>query len=495
MGKILYIITRSGGWDGCAIQAELWIKILLDQGYKVTLLTGEFEESTHDFYPYNNIDLLIKPQLSLSSQDEIYNMGFEENYVRKDWVKKFLKQKNEIKSQISELFESHDMVFLHNISLRYLVPALWAAIYELSVEHPDKRIISIEPDSPYERRYLLNSYSLEALYMLHHPSIWYQKEKPAIYAMLRNTSKLGIRMLPGPTHLNNTNHVILNSYQYNAHRDIFGIPESHIWKIPDIGVFEDEQDKEKISPDNDFLEYLKENQVSSPKHEITKDDLFFLCPVRPVYRKNIKYFIKVISQLRKYLKEKKGLEPNIFLTITHSKQDEVEYFDMILDVAEILDVTIIYLGESLRLRRIENSDEKPKYTYNEFLNIISKLKSVCFSGSSFGGWENAVVECTSSHIPVFVNPKIPAFGDMIRIGYIYPIIPFVKMVRPEKLSEKKVWEKNYSFELFLERIYSYFYDEQMRKKITEHNYDMGMKFQSIEFLKEDVIIPMLNDNE
>ena len=496
--KILYIITRAGGWDGCAMQAELWIEIMINNKYKVTLLTGEFEEETTNFFPYNKVNIVTKKQLSLDFQSQIYQLGFKEKYDRKVWLNEFIENKDKIKEEISEYFKSHDIVILHNISLRYLIPSFWAAIYELSIEYPDKKILSIEPDSPYERRYLINSYNLEVRHMLQNPSIWYQKERRLIYKILNQLKKINIEMLPGPIQRENTRYVILNSYQYNAHRDIFGIPESNIVKIPDIGRFKDNEGNEERYPDQDFFDYLIKNQITCKKETITEDNLFFISPVRPVYRKNIRYLIKVMSQLRLYLKEKQNLTPQLFLVITHKNKDDPDYFKRIVELAQQLEITVIYIGDSLRLRRLnKDKDVKVKidYTYPEVLSILSKLKSICYSGSAFGGWENAIVECSENKIPVFVNPKIPAFGDMIKMGYIYPTIPFISMPPIEDLPSSKVWENNFSIEFFFESMYELFYDVSKRKKITENNFNVGQKYQSISYLSKNIIIPLLEDKK
>lgn len=487
--KALYIITRAGGWDGCAMQAEIWIEILIKNKYNVSLLTGEFEEETDDFFPYNKIKIIKKEMLSLDAGNNLYNSGYEDIYKRTTWLKEFLKNKEEIKNEIAEYFNAHDLIILHNISLKYLVPSLWAALHELAVENPKKKIISIEPDSSYERRYLLNEYSPEVLHLLHHPSTWYKKDRRSIYTILQHINKIGIRMLPGPTHLENIHHVVLNSYQYNAHRDIFGIPESHLAKLPDIGRFDK---KETRYPDPKLFDYLIENQITCSKETITPEDIFFVSPVRPIFRKNIKYLVKVMAQFRTYLLEKKGLSPNLFLVITHENKDHRDYFDKIVELAKQLDITIIYLGDSLKLRRIGG---QAVHIYDEFLGMLSHLKSICFSGSALGGWENAVVECTENRIPIFVNPKIPSFGEMAKMGYIYHIIPFIKMPKIGEFSSVKIWEKNYSFELFLKNIYHFFYNISMRNKITEQNYKIGKKWQSMKYLSKNVILPLLNGEE
>ncbi|MEA3515478.1 MAG: hypothetical protein U9R34_08425 [Nanoarchaeota archaeon] len=486
--KVLYIIARAGGWDGCAMQGEIWIEILVKNKYNISLLTGMFEEESDNFFPYNKINIIKNGDLSLESEANLYHNGFEDKYDRKPWIKAFLKNKGEIKNEIAEYFKSHDIIILHNISLRYLIPSLWAALYELSVEYPEKKIISIEPDSPYERRYLLNKYSSEVLYMLNHPSTWYNKNNRAICSTLNNINKRSLKMLPGPIHRENTYHVVLNAYQYNAHRDIFGIPESNLVKIPDIGRFNKKQTKYS---EQELLDYFLENQIMCPKKAIMPEDLFFISPVRPVYRKNIKYLIKVMAQFRIYLYDKKGLSPNLFMIITHINKDDKDYFWSLVELAEELDITIIYLGDSLKLRRLRRRNVK---IYDEVLEMLSNRKSICFSASAFGGWENAVVECSEKHIPVFVNPKIPVFGDMVRMGYIYHIIPFINMPNIKDFPSTKLWESNYSFELFLENIYSFFYDMSLRKKITDHNYNIGLKYQAMKYLESDLIIPLLRKN-
>ena len=82
--KILYIVSRIGGWDGIAMQAEIWIKELLKHKFNITLLTGKFETGygLKNTFPYNKIEIITKKRLSLESQSELYEKGFQNKYNR-----------------------------------------------------------------------------------------------------------------------------------------------------------------------------------------------------------------------------------------------------------------------------------------------------------------------------------------------------------------------------------------------------------------------------
>ena len=293
---------------------------------------------------------------------------------------------------------------------------------------------------------------------------------------------LNIKTLPGPIYIENAKHVVLNSYQYSVCVDIFGIPKDKIIRLPDIGEFKVKKEKPIHSID-EFLKFLAKHQKNNKKRKISNKDLFFVCPVRPVGRKNLRFILKVIAQFKDYINGEKKNSPNVFMVITHERKDDINYYNRVLRLARKLGVTLIYLGGSLNLRRRPNSKV---YTYKESLYNFSKLKSVCLVGSDKGGWENAIVEATEYKIPVFVNSDLPAFSDMIKMGYMYYPLNLIEGLIEEKAFPKELWKKDFCLKTLLNHLYSSFYILHKRKNRVDHNFRVGKRKQSIEVAEKKI---------
>lgn len=478
--RVLYLIARIGGWDGISVQSKLWIKLLLSLGKRVTVATGEIEEKAGpmDVRPFTRTTNIVINGMSLDSQAWLFRNSFRKKYDRKEWVRKFLESKNSIKARLEELCMENDIIIAHNFSIKHLVPAAWAAVYEIASENPDKRFISIDADSPFERGFVISDVSPEVLWMIGNPDLWKGKGLKEIDRSLTNLRGKKPDNLPGPVPLKNIFHVSFNHYQSRVIKEVYGIDPDNMNMIPDMGEFSRTRPWRMI-PQGSVLRMISSSQVVNPRGSVTKDDVFFISPVRPVYRKNLKNIAHLANHFGTYLREL-GEERNVFLVVTHptdkAVDDESYWKELMKDVAS-MDLTLVHLGERLVLRRKKG---RKGILYPEFLNASSKLNTISVVGSSLGAWENGIVESTEARLPVSVNPLLPAYQDMVMMGLRYIPCP---ITRASAISDNgkgsDAWLNDPSIVKFFESVYSIIFDRKQRRTIVDSNFEVGKKNLSI----------------
>ena len=148
--RVLYLIARIGGWDGISFQSKLWIKMLLSTKKNVTVAAGELDRSPGPLsvHPFSKVRKVTVQEMSLESQSWLFKNSYRDKYDRKAWVRQFVSKREEIKKKLRELCEETDIIMAHNFSIKHLLPAAWAALYELAHEHPDTKFISSDADAP-----------------------------------------------------------------------------------------------------------------------------------------------------------------------------------------------------------------------------------------------------------------------------------------------------------------------------------------------------------
>ncbi|MFW6230473.1 MAG: hypothetical protein ACOC32_00425 [Nanoarchaeota archaeon] len=476
--SVAYFVARVGGWDGIALQAEHWLKLLLELKKKVTLVTGEVETEPGplDMPPFSKVETRIIKDLSIAHQKELYNLSFKKRYNRDTWVDKFVKDKQEIKKRFRETVEKNDVIILHNFSIKHLIPSAWAAMYELMLEHKGKKFISIAADSPFERSYIVEKFSKEVLLILKEPKVWLKKSARKIKERLSNSDGYQYLALPGPDRAKNLKYIILNTNQKKVFHNIYGIPDEDLYAIPDMGGFEEGYVRRKPSKREfeRFYKYLTRNQIANKQKELGSGDIYFISPVRSIRRKKL---IEVAYACRLYQEflHRKGKTNRVVLVVTHPNRDDKQYFAEVRRYAKRIGLTFVFLGEEIKLRKAAGDDT---YAYEEVMTLFSYLNSICIVGSEFGGWENGILEASEHKIPVCVNPLLPSFQDMTALSYNYiaaPIMIFSDFAQIKLSNEYLAFP---SIKTFYKKIYNRIFDKRSRTSNVNHNYSIGLKKQS-----------------
>ena len=478
--KVSYFVIRIGGWDGIALQAELWLHLLSSMRKRIHLVTGEVEEEHGpiDIASHGSISTEIIPELHLDNQRFLYEMSFKRRFDRERWLGEFVAAKGLLKHKFQKSIRDTDLIILHNFSIKHLIPSAWAAMLEIIIENPKKRFISIAADSPFERSYIMEKFASDVLLLLKEPKLWHGRTPKEISRQLVKNGNSRYIALPGPDTAPNLKYVVLNSNQRKTFHNIYGIPDDDLMVIHDMGRFTPERQRKK-PPRKEFprfFEYLKRNQLTGSKEEMDKNDVYLISPVRPIRRKKLLEIAFAARLFKEYLKRKRRAG-DVILVVTHPNRDERPYFTELKRFAKRLGLRFVFLGDEIKLRK---SDEGNAYTYDEVMNLFSYLNSTCIVGSEFGGWENGILEATEHKIPVAVNPLLPSFQDMMALGYNYvpaPIIVFSDLAQTRLDID---YLRFPSIKTFYDKLYSRIYIKNTRRTNVNHNYLIGLKTQSIQ---------------
>lgn len=467
------IIMRMGGLDGVALQKREYRELLNTLDINVHAIAGVSEKQFSTTLPIGHQESIIE---ELSFDNKIsklifanqFKLGFEKEGVPEisisEWKKLFDSHKQKIKNKVGKVIESipnNTPVIVYNLlALRHSQPAAAVALKEIIQENPNRGFLSHAADPDAERPKKIARIKNEALKKISADS----PDKP--YS-------------GGPYYFDNLYHIVLNPTQKKNFAEKYGIPEKHIFEIPDFLDFQTEELKLKKKPDRIFIDYLASSYVVSDgdscryeKRKVNPDGVFFLTPVRPVERKKIRELM-LLARLYEITKEK-----DLYFIVTHPNIDDPPYFQQTVEFAEKIGLNYLHLGKSFTLETLE-------FVYDN----LSPVNCVGAVASSAGGWENALNEMANSGIPFFMSTKLNSYFPLtqqIKIKTLgVDFEPLYKLC-DDILSDKKTFEEirpilaqfceNTGLFLWISNIF----DRTERKKLIEHNYRQALKFLSHE---------------
>lgn len=251
------IIMRMGGLDGVALQKREYRELLNTLDINVHAIAGVSEKQFSTTLPIGHQESIIE---ELSFDNKIsklifanqFKLGFEKEGVPEisisEWKKLFDSHKQKIKNKVGKVIESipnNTPVIVYNLlALRHSQPAAAVALKEIIQENPNRGFLSHAADPDAERPKKIARIKNEALKKISADS----PDKP--YS-------------GGPYYFDNLYHIVLNPTQKKNFAEKYGIPEKHIFEIPDFLDFQTEELKLKKKPDRIFIDYLASSYVVS----------------------------------------------------------------------------------------------------------------------------------------------------------------------------------------------------------------------------------------
>lgn len=441
--QVAYIIARVGGDDGVNTMKNAYIPIINDKGIKVSLIYGK----TCRMHKPDGNERFCIPELSFNHPETewLYNNSFNGVNPHEYW-ERFEVHRRTIEDKLSEPIKEVDgPVICHNVmALRHFHPALASAIYNITMKMQDKNFVNFGPDPTHER--------------LDHLGIQNNISKQA----LSRTDSLK-RGYEGPYISDNISHLVLNHAQKVGYEK-YGVDSSSIHVIPDF----QKPTNIDAEPDDAFMKYLSVHCIDEmngkPKFKSVctdKNSYYFMCNVRPIERKKLRY-AQVVA---KNLQQNSG--KHVFFVVTHGYNDDPSYFKETVEFSKKLGLDYIYLSDL-------------NGGYDKFLTQMSGLNSIAFISSGAGAWENAINEAIFAKIPVYVNtglnsyPHLKEMDMKILSGNQNKVYDMIAKCRPEKLSKIPLLHG------LVQDIESVMSDAFVRRDITTHNYKIAKKYLSSE---------------
>ncbi len=240
-----------------------------------------------------------------------------------------------------------------------------------------------------------------------------------------------------PPHLPQISHVVINSSANNQLSLRTGISPTI---IPNVMDFDNPPE-----PIDDYASDVRESLG------IEDDQLLILQPTRVVKRKKIELAIELINRLGKKAK----------LVISHASGDEgYDYECRVKEYACLMGVDTIFVSDIINEKRGFTESGKKIYT----LNDIYPYADLVTYPSDFEGFGNAFLEAIYFRKPIMVNA--------------YSI--YSMDIKPKGFSTIEI--NGYITDKAIMQVEKVLADEELRKKMVDHNYEIAKTFYSYSVL-------------
>jgi len=466
------VLMRMGGLDGVAMQKKEYRQLLNSIDISVHALTGLLEKEFDTPDPIGHRETII-PELDFYHENSLllfanqFTEGTEKDGIKEisdeEWHLLLDKHRIIIRDAIDAILQkipNNTPVIVYNlVSLRHAQPAAALAIRELIEKYPNRGFLSHAADPDAERPEKL------------------ARIKPHCLAKI-SCNPEDEPYSGGPYHANNLYHIVLNPVQRENFIKKYRIPEDHIFEIPDFmqfesavpelmqvpkGIFVDFLSGQKVTPEGSSYKYVHDGGSVSA---IDMDTVFFLSPVRPVYRKQLKEAMFAAQQY--------GLsrDKKVAFVVTHPNMDDKTYFQEIVEFADAINLDYYHLGERFTLKTLD-------YVYEN----MASMNTIGVVASNAGGWENALNEMAHSCIPFFMNSLLNSYKPLTeKIGirtFGTDFMAIKKILADSSLSELR--KKDFSGATDIAELFEWI-DGTLAKKqrhdLIHHNYGMAYKWLS-----------------
>ena len=181
------------------------------------------------------------------------------------------------------------------------------------------------------------------------------------------------------------------------------------------------------------------------------DELLILQPTRVVQRKGIEHAIELVHRLGRKAK----------LIISHASGDEGYDYELRLrEYSDLMGVNTLFVSDIINEHRGTTDDRRKIYT----LEDIYPFADLVTYPSTFEGFGNAFLEAVYFRKPIVVNNYSIYHKDIKPKGFqVIEIDGYVT----EEAVQKTSWVLN---------------DQQLCKRMVDHNYELGRRYFSYEVL-------------
>ena len=202
-----------------------------------------------------------------------------------------------------------------------------------------------------------------------------------------------------------------------------------------------------------------DDYASSFRREIglSEDDLLILQPPRVVARKGIERAIELVRLLGR---------PRAKLVITHSSGDEGHAYGRHLRrYAELLGVDVVWAKDHIADKRGVSADGHKLFVVGD---AYSQADLVTYP-STYEGFGNAFLEAVYYRQPIICNRYAIYHTDIEPYGFRIPLID------------------GFVTDEFVEEVRHVLDDDDYRREMVEHNYELGRRFFSYDIVEHELL--------
>lgn len=400
--RIGFIGTRFAGTDGVSLETAKWDQVLRREGYDCFYMAGELDTPVECSF--------LVPEAHFRNKEiwSIHEACFNQTLRTPETSEAVEAMKKKIKKQIYAFVDQFklDLLIPENaLTIPFNIP-LGLAITEFIMESGMK-MIAHHHDFYWERSRFLNNACWDYLATAFPPNLFMSE------------------------------HAVLNSSQHHQLSLRRGLSTTIVPNVMDYSNPPPEADDYSL----DVREQLG----------VENDEVFVLQPTRIITRKGIEDAIELVHRLGRPAK----------LVISHAAGDEgQEYYDRVLQYAELLKVNVILCADNVGERRGTLEDGRKVYT---LADLYQRCDLVTYP-SRIEGFGNAFLEAIYYRCPIVVNNYSI---------YKYDIKPkgFQTIEMDGFVSDETVRSAQHLLD-----------HPSLVTEVTNHNYQLAQRFFSYEVL-------------
>ena len=406
MKRIGFVSTRIAGTDGVSLETYKWYQVLERNGYECFFFAGELDTPIEQS--------MLEPKAHFEDPDmlEIHSACFGATTRKTSLSSKIQALKDHLKSRLYEFCDEFkiDLLVPENVLAIPINIPLGLAITELVAETGIPTVAHHHDFSWERKRFLING----------------------VQDYIQHSF---------PPNLRSMRHVVINSEASRQLSHRRGISNTVIHNVFDFAT-------PPPPPPN--------GKLLRKELGFEDEDLFVLQPTRVVPRKWIERAVELVSLL--------GLKrPR--LVVSHESGDEGDlYAHRIVEYAERLGVTVMYIGEKVGSAHCFKARCDRKYTIDD---AYQNADLVTYP-SGYEGFGNAFVEAIYFKKPIVVNRYSIYVEDIEPCGF--EVIPFEAFITSE----------------VIDRIRRLLEPEKLSRAV-ETNYELGKRFFSYEVLEKELL--------
>jgi len=404
--RIGFISFRLAGTDGVSLETAKWAAVLEQMGYECYYMAGELDTPPERSY--------LEERLHFQNDKvkEIYSESFGKTQRPDRLTKHIHELRNYLKTKIYDFiktFEINALIPQNSLTIPLNIP-LGLALTEVIAETGIPVIAH------------------------HHDFFWERKR------FLRNCVWDYINMC-FPPHLNNIEHVVINTSGQNQLALRTGISST---LIPNVMNFE-----LGPPPADEYITNVRSDLG------VAEDELFVLQPTRVVQRKGIEHAIELVARL-----DRKAV-----LVISHASGDEgYEYQMRVKEYADMMKIRALFVDDIIQEKRGQTEDGRNIYVLED---IYPHADLVTYP-SLIEGFGNAFLETIWFRKPIMVNNYSIYATDIKPKGF--------QVIEMDNFISAKTIET-------AERVLS---DRKLARDMADTNYALGLQHYSYGVLRNQL---------
>jgi len=429
--RIGIICGKLGDVDGVSLETDKWIRVLSEQGHKITTIAGTYTSPISALPEDAQLDC---EEIQFNSPEQVYyeklvfpHLHRYAPHISEERKKEIIDgleiEGNEVANKLFDIVQKKDIdvIIAQNTNAMPMTLLGGIGVHKLAV---DRRVATI----------------------FHHHDFWWERSR---FSNSHIDTLLSRIMPPADPGLE---HVVLSTYAAHILSSIKRVVPR---VVPNCEDFD-----EPVTLD-DY------NRSFRSELGFKEDDLLIVQPTRVVRRKRIEDAVELTGRLIEAHPELSD-RTHFIVSLYQGDEPDENYVQEILDLARRRNVNIHMISDRVASKRGTSSDGKMLFTNRDVLanaDLVTYLPI-------WEGFGNAYLEAVAASVPVVVSTYLVYKTDLKIMGFDnIEILDRYDTSGKLKISDEVV-----------EQMYLTLTDKNVRKRITKKNFEIGSRYFGMDTL-------------